>query len=209
MQPFRDREDAGRRLADALEAYRGQHPLVLAIPRGGVPLGRIVADRLGGDLDVVLVRKLGAQGHPEFAIGAVDEAGTITLNAPPPGQCPDTDYVYSEARRQFALLRERRQRYGADHANAAGRIAIVVDDGLATGATMAAALQAVRSQQPARLVCAVPVAARDSLDAVRRFADDVVCLATPWPFLAVGDHYRDFAQVSDETVAAALAAPAP
>lgn len=209
--PFRDREDAARQLSLALGQFRGQVPLVLAIPRGGVPIGRIVADLLGGELDVVLVRKLGAPSNPEFAIGAVDEQGMILLNDNAGWAGADDAYVMRESQRQLDLIRQRRQRYGAGRASASleGRTVIVVDDGLATGATMIAALRALRARHPARLVCAVPVASLESLAEVRRHADDVVCLATPRPFHAVGLYYRDFAQVEDDDVAAALGVPPP
>ncbi|MFC7300195.1 alpha/beta family hydrolase [Cognatiluteimonas weifangensis] len=204
--PFRDRSDAARQLAAALAPYRKSRPVVLAIPRGAVPMGRIVADELDGELDVVLVRKLGAPGNPEYAIGAVDEQGRVMLNPYPAWIGADDAYVDQEAQRQLALIRERRQRYRG-HAGIAlgGRTVIVLDDGIATGATMLAALKAVRAQDPARLVCAVPVAARDSLAQVERLADHVVCLATPSPFIAVGQHYLDFPGVSDEDVARILA----
>lgn len=207
--PFRDRDDAGRQLAAALERYRGMHPIVLAIPRGAVPMGRVVADALGGDLDVVLVRKLGAPGNPEFAIGAVDEQGTVLLNDYAAQVGADDAYVRHVAQRELALIRERRARYrpGQPPVALAGRTVIVLDDGLATGATMVAALKAVRAQRPAQLICAVPVAAPDSLRRVAGLADEVVCLATPHAFRAVGLYYEDFAGVTDEEVIALLAAP--
>ena len=208
--PFRDRDDAARQLISALANYRGSKPVILAIPRGGVPMGRIVADALGGELDVVLVRKLGAPGHPEFAIGAVDEQGAVMLGEYAAQSGADPAYVQREVKRQLALIRERRASYRPDQPSLAlaGRTVIVLDDGLATGSTMIAALKAVRAQRPERLICAVPVAAQDSLAQVAQFADDVVCLVTPRPFHAVGDYYLDFDSVTDAQVKDLLAAPA-
>lgn len=205
--PFNDRADAALQLADALSSYRGRSPVVLAISRGGVPIGRVVADALGGNLDIVLVRKIGAPGNPEFAIGAVDEAGTVTLDEQAARAWADDAYVRAEAARQKALLQARARRYrgGGAPARVAGRTVIVVDDGLATGATMVAALRALRAQAPARLVCAVPVASREALALVAREADEVVCLATPVPFHGVGLHYLDFGQVEDDEVVRWLA----
>lgn len=208
--PFHNRDDAARQLAAALAPYRGARPVVVAIPRGAVPMGRIIADALGGELDVVLVRKLGAPGHLEFAIGAVDELGAVTINEFAARAGADDAYIQHEAQRQLALIRERRTHYrpGQPALALAGRTVIVLDDGLATGATMIAALKAVRAQGPGRLICAVPVAAQDSLAQVAKFADEVVCLATPWPFHAVGKYYLDFNSVTDAQVIELLAAPA-
>lgn len=208
---FEDRVDAGRKLVAALQKYRGARPLVLAIPRGAVPMGRVIADALEGQLDVVLVRKLAVPGNPEYALGAVDEKGWtyIADYARDTGATPV--YLEHEIAEQLATMRARRALYtpGRPPIDPAGRIVIVIDDGLATGATMIAALHSVRTHDPARLVCAVPVAAPGSLELVRPGADEVVCLDTPADFYAVGQFYREFGQVSDQEVVAALAGSGP
>ncbi len=202
MKPFRDRDDAARQLARALAPWRGQSAVVYAIPRGAVPMAALIAEELGAELDVVLTHKLGAPGNPEYAIGAVAESGWSHVQQH--GTDAGDAYVQRETAAQLARLHERRKRYGALRVPAAGRTAIVVDDGLATGATMIAALHALRDQRPARLICAIPVAAPDSLARVRPLADDVVCLAAPPGFHAVGQYYENFAQVDDEEVIATL-----
>lgn len=205
---FADRLDAAGRLAEALQCWRGRHPLVLAIPRGAVPMADLIAQRLEGELDVVLVRKLRSPFSSEFAVGSIDESGWVYLapHASAAGACKR--YLEREEREQLAVIRERRHRYtpGCGAVDPAGRVAIVVDDGLATGATMVAALHSVRARAPERLICAVPVASRDSLDLVRPYADEVVCLHAPADFYAVGQFYRRFGQVDDEEAIALLAA---
>jgi putative phosphoribosyl transferase len=203
---YRDRDDAGRQLAQALEAWRGKHPVVYAIPRGAVAMGKVVADALGGELDVVLTRKLGAPGNPEFAIGAVDEAGWSIISEDAKLVGATREYLDQAIAAEMDAMRRRRAAYTPVRPplDPAGRIAIVVDDGLATGATMIAALHAVGARSAERLVCAVPVAAPDAIERVRVHADEVVCLHSPWDFRAVGDYYADFAQFDDAAVVALL-----
>ena len=204
---FDSRLDAARRLAQALGAYKGRNPLVLAIPRGAVAMGAEIARLLEGELDVVLVKKLHAPGSPEFAVGAVDESGWAYVAGYAASAGADQAYLAREKDAELALLRRRRAQYTPARAPAdpAGRVAIVVDDGIATGASMIAALHAVRAKQPARLVCAVPVAPPDSLEQIRPYADELVCLETPEEFMAVGQFYRHFEQVEDDEVVALLA----
>ena len=199
---FDSRLDAGKQLARALAAYRGRNPLVLAIPRGAVAMGAELAAALQGELDVVLVRKLRAPGAPEFAVGSVDESGWTYVAEHAAEAGADAEYLAREKAAQLETLRRRRAQYTPARApvDPRGRIAIVVDDGIATGSSMIAALHAVRAKHPARLVCAVPVAPPETLERIRPYADEVVCLEAPEDFMAVGQFYRDFQQVEDEEV---------
>lgn len=206
---FKDRTDAAERLVEQLLRYRGQSPLILAIPRGAVPMGVVLARALEGELDVVLVHKLCAPLQPELAIGAMDESGHAMLapHAATVGATPA--WITAEKGRQLQVLQQRRRLYSPFRAPQAvrGRVVIVVDDGLATGATMLAALTAVRRLRPARLVCAVPVASAEALALVRPLADETVCLSVPAWFQAVGQFYAHFPQVSDQEVAQCLQQP--
>jgi putative phosphoribosyl transferase len=207
---FEDRRDAGRRLAHALDRYRDTDPVVLALPRGGVPVGFEVAKALAAPLDVLIVRKIGAPGHPELGIGAVIDGSEphLVLNDEIVRQVrPSAAYIEEEKRRQLAEIERRRRRYLGDRSAipVENRTAIVVDDGIATGGTVKAALRGVAGLRPARLVLAVPVAPADSLAELSGDCDDVVCLATPEPFYAVGSHYRDFMQTEDDEVVRLLA----
>jgi len=206
---FSSRVDAALRLSRALAQYHGRNPLVLAIPRGAVEMGRVLADHLTGELDVVLVRKLRSPYSAEFAVGAIDETGWSYVADYARGEGADDAYLEKEKHVQLELLRQRRALYTPARApiDPKGRIAIVVDDGLATGATMIVALHATRAREPQRLLCAVPVAAPDSWERVRPYADEVVCLQVPPAFFAVGQFYREFRQVEDEEVVELLKKP--
>jgi putative phosphoribosyl transferase len=203
---FENRRDAALRLADRLASYKGKNPLVLGIPRGAVPMARLIARQLDGEVDVVLVRKLRAPGNPEFAIGSVDESGLTQVAGYAASTGADARYVDEEKQLQLDVIRQRRVQYTARRraADPAGRVVIVVDDGLATGSTMIAALRALRRRDPSHLVCAVPVAPPDTAAKVAENCNEFVCLATPEHFLAVGQFYRHFPQVEDDEVIAAL-----
>ncbi|MDO8388324.1 MAG: phosphoribosyltransferase [Polaromonas sp.] len=200
--PYEDRREAGRVLAGALAHYRGRPQLlVLALPRGGVPVAYEVARALKAPLDVFVVRKLGFPGHEEYAMGAIASGGVRVMN-PLPGVTVPVEEVAAAVARELPELQRREQLYrGQSPApDLRGRTVIVVDDGLATGATMHAALLAIRQQEPAHLVMAVPVGAADSCRALQGVADEVICVAMPEPFRAVGLWYRQFAQTSDDEV---------
>lgn len=196
---FRDRLDAAEQLAQRLEHLKGSNPLVLAIPRGGVPMGRHLADALGGELDVVLVRKIRAPGSPEFAIGAISEDGTTKLDEAA-SHFPQ-EAVEREAEQQRQFLQQRRQRYSPIRPPIPpeGRVVVIVDDGSATGATMEAALKTLQGRAE-RLVAALGVASPSAVGRLEAIADEVVCLHAPQRFMAVGQFYDEFGQVEEEEV---------
>lgn len=200
--PFANRQVVARLLAKRLKAYAGTNPLVLAIPRGAVSMGKIIAEELQGELDVVLVRKIGAPFQPELAIAAVDESGYVYRNPQTEAWQISKEYFQQEKEKQLQLIQQRRRQYTPNRgpAKVEARNVIVVDDGIATGATMIAALHAIRSQNPQRLIVATAVAPPHTVELLQTYADEVVCLASPEDFAAVGQFFRDFSQVSDEEV---------
>lgn len=207
-RPFRDRAEGGRRLADRLRSYADQTDVVvLALPRGGVPVAYEVASALNAPLDVFLVRKLGLPGHPELAMGAIASGGVRVLHHDLIERLHVSDHaIAAVVEKEQAELERRERAYRADRPgiDLEGKRAILVDDGLATGASMQAAVRALTQQAPARIVVAVPVAAASSCRDFEREVDEVVCVQTPEPFVAVGYWYEDFAQTSDDEVRALL-----
>jgi putative phosphoribosyl transferase len=207
---FKDRSDAGRQLARAFIGYKDRHPVILALPRGGVVVAAEIAAALEASLDLILVRKIGVPGQPELAMGAV-------VDGTPPVVVHNEDVIAFEGidesqftatcESELAEIERRRRRYLADREriDVAGRIAIIVDDGVATGATTRAALHATRMRKPKKLVLAVPVAPTDTLSLMRKEADEVVCLEDHAIFGAIGYFYADFRQTSDQEVIDILA----
>jgi predicted phosphoribosyltransferase len=201
---FRNRDEAAKQLAGRLAVYKGRNPLILGVPRGAVPMARTIADALEGELDVVLVRKLRAPGQPELAIGAVDEAGTVLQGTY--FDVADEEYARGEVRTQRDVIRARREMYtrAQKAVDPAGRIVVIVDDGIATGSSMLAAIRSVRARKPQKLIVAIGVAPPQTLARIQAEADDVICLATPADFYAVGQFFDDFSEVTDDMVVTAL-----
>jgi putative phosphoribosyl transferase len=206
IMAFQDRAEARRQLARMLASYRGRDLLVLGVPRGGVPVGAEIASALGGELDVSVARKLGAPNQPELAIGAIS-SGSWTLNHDVIRalRVPE-EFIEHEVRRELAEVGRRNKLYrgGRPPPRIAGRTVIVTDDGIATGATVRATLESVRREHPDRLILAAPVAPQAALDELRSLADSVVCVEAPDYFGAVGQFYRQFAQLEDDEVIAIL-----
>jgi putative phosphoribosyl transferase len=206
---FRDRRDAGRLLAFHLMAYANRSDLlVLALPRGGVPVAYEVARALHAPLDLFLVRKLGVPGHEELAMGAIASGGVRVLNDEVirmAGITPDVIDLVTRAEQQELARREEAYRGTRPHPEIGGRIVILIDDGLATGSTMRAAVKAIRKQGPARVIVAAPIAAVETCEDLRAEVDEIICVRTPEPFFGVGLWYEDFSQTTDEEVRQLLA----
>jgi len=210
---YRNREEAGERLADALDgvefADRETKPLVLGVPRGGVPVAAAIADRIGGELDVLVAHKLGAPGNPEYAIGAVAEDGTTVVDetlVERLGISPD--YVEAEQlRQQEEVARRAGTLRGDGPISLSGRVCVVVDDGVATGATLEASLRLVGRADPKQVIAAIPVGPPDTIQRLAAIVDVVVCPLQPASFFAVGAWYDDFSQVSERTVVELLRRP--
>ena len=202
---FADRKTAGRQLSQRLQYLRHEKPVVLALPRGGVPVGFEIAEGLDAPLDIVLVRKIGVPWQPELALGAVVDGANphVVINDSLAAELAiDESYITSETARQLEEIERRRKLYLGDRPPVplAGRTVIVVDDGIATGSTVRTALRAIRNAGAGKIVLAVPVAPRDALDELRGEVDEIICLSTPSPFIAVGAHYAEFAQLADADV---------
>lgn len=197
---LKDREQAAQLLSQRLIKYRGKNPLILAIPRGAVPMAKTIANSLQGELDIVLVHKLRAPRQPELAVGSVDENGHIYVGPHAAMVGADQAYLKNEAEEQVKILKQRRERYrpGQIPFNPTGRIVIVVDDGIATGSSMIAALRTLKREKPEKLVAAVAVASYEGLETIKSYADEVECLIVPDEFFSVSQFFEEFEQVSDE-----------
>lgn len=200
---FRDRASAGRKLAEALERFKKESPVVLGIPRGGVVVAAKVAAALECELDLIIPRKIGAPGNPELAIGAVAGEGRVIINEDLiAGLDVDREYLDKQIRRENEEIDRRRRLYlgDADPIDITGRTVLIVDDGLATGYTAVAAARAAGAANPAKMVLAVPVAPARTVAELEKEVDEVVCLSTPEPFFAIGQFFGDFSQITDDEV---------
>jgi len=203
LLPFKDREEAGKELALALAEFRGRDVIVLGVPRGGVVVAREVAESLGVPLDIVVTRKIGAPGEPEFALGAITQEGDLIVDRGTAESVGATaEYLQEEARRKRSEVKERMRSLRGDmsYPSLEGKVIIIVDDGMATGNSMRAAVQSVRKRAPKEVVVAVPVAPSESVEELAREGVRVVCPEQPRSFFAIGEFYKDFKQVEDSEV---------
>jgi len=202
---FADRNDAGRQLAERLTSYRKENPVVLAIPRGGAVVAGEIAKALDAPLTLIIPRKIGAPYDPEFAIGAVAEDGSIVLDEETVSSLGvSAEYIEAEKKAQIEEIKRRKQAYGAKDIELKGRVVILVDDGIATGSTILAAVKSIRTRDPKKIVVAVPVAPQEAVSELKKQVEEVVCLHAPAYFGAVGYFYKDFSQTSDAEVMSIL-----
>jgi putative phosphoribosyl transferase len=204
---FQNRVEAGKRLAEALATLGLSRPIVLAIPRGGVVVGEEVARELGAVLDIVVTRKIEAPGEPEYALGAVTQEGEAIIDRQAAESLgASASYLDAQVEKKRREVKERMEKFrgGTEYPDLRGRTVIIVDDGIATGSSVGAAVMSVKKKGPKEVVVGVPVAPRDAVETLEQDVDKVVCLETPGPFLAIGEFYRDFEQVSDEEVVRVL-----
>jgi len=202
---FADRNDAGRQLAERLAGYKKENPVVLAIPRGGVVVAGEIAKALDAPLTLIIPRKIGAPYDPEFAIGAVAEDGSMVLDEDTVSSLGvSPEYIEAEKKAQIEEIKRRKQAYGAVDIELKGRVVILVDDGIATGSTVIAAVKSIRKKDPKKIVVAVPVAPQEAVSELKNQVEEVVCLHAPEYFGAVGCFYRDFSQTSDAEVMSIL-----
>lgn len=198
---FRDRQDAGKQLAEKLMKFRGDNPIILAIPRGGVVVAREIAIALKAELNLIIPRKIGAPYNPELAIGAVTEDGSTILDQDLITYLNVSEkYIESERQKQINEIKRRIEKYRVKELKLKGRIVILIDDGIATGSTMLAAIKSVKNQEAKKIVLAVPVAPPETIEKMKKEVDEIICLYTPEFFNAVGSFYQHFEQTTDEEV---------
>lgn len=197
---FKSREEAARQLLKPLKKYKSSHPLILGIPRGAMPMARIIAEGLNGELSAIFVHKIPAPNHEEFAIGSIGISGVISRTASVELLKIPESYIREEAENQLRTLHQRYKKYGLTPPDYENRTVIIVDDGIATGATVTAAIHEVQYQKPKKIVVASAVAARDSASEIRKIVDELVLLKEPESFYSVGQFYEYFPQVTDEEV---------